>query len=80
LWRYVEESGHRAGRLMGMGRRVSTVHTYLSVCLGHCDTAVEGEFTIYGKYLLVLRLERLRYLLLASYLSIFKSKPFPLRL
>jgi hypothetical protein len=39
--------------------------------------------TIYGKYTLVLRLERLRYILLASlklYLSIIRSKPFPLRL
>jgi hypothetical protein len=51
------------------------------LCLGHCEKAGEGEFTIYGKYMLVL--ECLRYLLLASlelYLSIFKSKPFPLRL
>jgi len=43
--------------------------------------AVEGIFTIYGKYMVVL--ECLRYLLLAGlkfHLSIFKSKPFPLRL
>ena len=49
------------------------------LCLGHCEKAVKEEFTIYGEYMLVL--EHLRYLLLAClklYLSIFKSKPFPL--
>jgi hypothetical protein len=67
---------------MGMGMRVSTVHTYSSVLSRTLrKKAVEGEFTIYGKYMLVL--ECLRYLLLAGlklYLSIFNSKPFPLRL
>jgi hypothetical protein len=68
---------------MGMGMRVSTVHTYSSVLPRTLreDEAVEGEFTIYGKYMLVL--EYLRYLLLAGlklYLSIFRSRPFPLRL
>ena len=52
--------------------------------LGHLRDEGEAEggfFTVYGKYVLVL--ECLRYLLLASlklYLSIFESKPFPLRL
>jgi hypothetical protein len=68
---------------MGMGMRMSTVHTYSSVLCRRLreEEAVEGEFTIYGKYMLVL--ECLRYLFLASlklYLSIFNSKPFPLRL
>jgi hypothetical protein len=72
-----------AGRLMGvnMGMRVSTGTPTRQFCLGYCEKAVEGEFIIYGKYMLVL--ECLRYLLLAGlklYLSIFESKPFPLRL
>jgi hypothetical protein len=64
-----------------MGMRVSTVHTYSSVLSRTLREEREGEFTIYGKYMLVL--ECLRYLLLAGlklYLSIFNSKPFPLRL
>jgi hypothetical protein len=64
---------------MGMG--MSTVTPTRQFCLGHCEKVVEGEFTIYRKYMLVL--ECLRYLLLASlklYQCIFKSKPFRLRL
>jgi hypothetical protein len=67
---------------MGMGMRVSTV-TYSSVSSRTLrkDETIEGEFTIYGKYMLVLQC--LRYLLLSGlelYLNIFKSNPFPLRL
>ena len=66
-----------------MCMRVSTVHTYSSVLSETLreKEVVEGKFTVYGKYMLVL--ECLRYLLLAGlklYLSIFKSNPFPFRL
>ena len=72
----------RAGRgsLMGMSMRVSTVQ----VCLGHCEKAVGGNSPSMVSICMYMHvLECLRYLLLAGlrlYLSIFKRKPFPLRL
>jgi hypothetical protein len=78
LWRYSRgERAQDAFRLMGTG---TPTRQFLSRTLRE-GAVVEGEFTIYGKYMLVL--ECLRYLLLASlkfYLSIFNSKTVPLRL
>ena len=80
------------GGTSGSGCRVPYGHGHVSEHKTHLlfsfqlsrtlreEGAVKGEFTIYGEYILVIKC--FRYLLIAGlklYLSIFKSKPFPLR-
>ncbi len=60
--RYVGESERRAPYGRGHASEHST--PIRQFCLGHREKAVEGEFTTYGRYILVF--ECLRYLLLAS--------------
>ena len=81
MWRYVGESGCRVPYRHGHGHASEHSTPTRQFYLGRCKKAVEGVFTVYGKYMLVL--ECLRYLLLAGlkfYLSIFNSKLFPLHL
>ena len=62
-WRYVGESGRREPYGHGHERVQCTQLPVSS--LGHPEKAVEGEFTSYAKYMLLL--ECLRYLLLATF-------------